>query len=87
MAWPVLKPTLRRRLVAGRYTLTLARAGSSRTIKRAITLRMRPGGHGALIDLATASIRGLVMFGPVTDRRDLEQRWRAIRQELTHVGG
>ena len=39
----------------------------------------------SLIDLATASIRGLVMFGPVTDRDQLVQRWHAIRDELARL--
>jgi AcrR family transcriptional regulator len=39
----------------------------------------------ALLDLATASMRGLAMFLPVADRDHLEQRWRAIRGELGRV--
>jgi AcrR family transcriptional regulator len=39
----------------------------------------------ALVDLATASMRGLAMFLPVGDRDDLEQRWHAIRTELNHL--
>ncbi len=38
-----------------------------------------------LIDLATSSMRGLAMFWPVTERRHLDARWRAIRDELTSV--
>jgi AcrR family transcriptional regulator len=39
----------------------------------------------ALIDLATASMRGLAMFLPVAERDHLEQRWRAIRTELNRL--
>jgi AcrR family transcriptional regulator len=38
-----------------------------------------------LIDLATASMRGLAMFLPVADRDDLDQRWRAARDELVRL--
>jgi AcrR family transcriptional regulator len=38
-----------------------------------------------LIDLATASMRGLAMFLPVADRDHLEQRWHAIRTELSRL--
>jgi AcrR family transcriptional regulator len=38
-----------------------------------------------LIDLATASMRGLAMFLPVADREHLEQRWHAVRTELVRL--
>lgn len=38
-----------------------------------------------LIDLATASMRGLAMFLPVADREHLDQRWRAIRTQLVSI--
>jgi AcrR family transcriptional regulator len=39
----------------------------------------------ALVDLATASMRGLAMFLPVADRDHLEERWQAIRSELNRL--
>jgi AcrR family transcriptional regulator len=38
-----------------------------------------------LVDLATASMRGLAMFLPVADREQLEQRWDAVRAELVRL--
>jgi AcrR family transcriptional regulator len=37
-----------------------------------------------LIDLATSAMLGLAMFEPVVERVQLDQRWRMIRDELTH---
>jgi AcrR family transcriptional regulator len=39
----------------------------------------------ALVDLATASMRGLAMFLPVAKQDHLEQRWLAIRAELNRL--
>ena len=39
----------------------------------------------ALVDLATASMRGLAMFLPVANEDHLEQRWHAIRAELQRL--
>jgi hypothetical protein len=39
----------------------------------------------ALVDLATASMRGLAMFLPIADEDHLEQRWRAVRTELRRL--
>lgn len=36
-----------------------------------------------LVDLATSSMRGLAMFGPVTPKAQIDRRWRAIRDEVT----
>jgi len=38
-----------------------------------------------LIDLATASMRGLAMFLPVADQEQLEERWNAARTELVRL--
>jgi AcrR family transcriptional regulator len=39
----------------------------------------------AIAELATASMRGLAMFAPVTDGDVLDRRWRAIRDELMRL--
>ncbi len=36
----------------------------------------------SLVELATASMRGLAVFGPVTERNELDRRWGAVRDVL-----
>ncbi len=39
----------------------------------------------SLIDLAMSSMRGLAMFQPIVQPAELEARWRAMREQLTHL--
>ncbi len=69
----------------------LATAGRALTRQIALSAADLFGEHiasprfRALIDLATASMRGLAMFLPVTDRDDLDQRWLAARAQLMRL--
>ena len=38
-----------------------------------------------LVELATASMRGLAMFGPVSERNELDGRWGAVRDVLMRL--